>query len=107
MIPVPDHAPEAEKVYRNLNGDCQKIAHYIIARCGQFVYDLEREAFIAEFLKASSHSSVERLRQQTERELCVLVLQHVPMVEQPEFFRLITLLSAPSGRAPAAAPEEP
>lgn len=44
---------EAEKVYQNLKRDPDKIAHYIVERCGDFIFDDEREAFIAEFLRAA------------------------------------------------------
>jgi hypothetical protein len=45
---------EAQTVYRNLKGDHKQIAHYVVERCGDFIYDCEREAFIAEFLLASA-----------------------------------------------------
>lgn len=51
---------EAEKVYRNLKGDHVAIAHYIVERCGDFIYDREREAFIAEFLRASQQMRYEQ-----------------------------------------------
>jgi hypothetical protein len=59
---------EPEKVWRNLNGDVAGIAKYIVARCGDFVYDRERAAFIAEFLavaalRASPEPQEERLRE--------------------------------------------
>lgn len=48
---------EAEKVYHNLHADHAAIAHYIVERCGDFVYDREREEFIAEFLLAAHGAS--------------------------------------------------
>lgn len=47
---------EATKVYANLQGDADQIAHYLVARCGEFIYDRERAAFIAEFLRAATES---------------------------------------------------
>jgi hypothetical protein len=44
---------EAEKVRLNLKGDADEIAAYIVERCGDFVYDRERVAYIAEHLKAA------------------------------------------------------
>jgi hypothetical protein len=44
---------EAQRVFNNLNGDTQKIAEYIVNRCGDFIFDDERANFIAAFLVAA------------------------------------------------------
>jgi len=48
------HAQEAEKVYRNLHDDHAKVAHYVVERCGDFIFYHEREAFIKHFLRAAA-----------------------------------------------------
>ena len=54
---VMSQGQEAELVWRNLGGDTEQIAAYIVNRCGDFIYDKERARFIAAFLRA-----IERVR---------------------------------------------
>lgn len=45
---------EADTVWRNLHSDANQVADYLVARCGDFMYDHERAALIAAFLRAAS-----------------------------------------------------
>ena len=60
---------EAQLVWRNLKADPEKIAHYVMGRCGEFTYDHEREEFIAAFLSVPVLIGIARQSANAETDL--------------------------------------